>query len=220
MSEIQSVNVFSVDEERLKFRVICAFDVVANVHQGEFNFLLPPPTNFANNSEYSQATIKLDSFCACPAAAANDPSWTTGAGGANRKEGAAIIELNIGSSQTNYNFTTNAVDIANGGQNRTAGFRQLIPMQIVNVGTPAVGSLVSANGAAWTGIGSGISATDPILSANPFGQKVQIRIVSPIAGIKMWLASVAGGAGSANIADYLFQFTITMIPNNRGEGTD
>tara|TARA_R110000803_G_scaffold45329_2_gene95560 strand:- start:18 stop:665 length:648 start_codon:yes stop_codon:yes gene_type:complete len=213
MSEIQSVNVFSVDEERLKFRVIVGFDVIAaGVHQGEFNFLLPPPTNFANNSHYSQALIKLDSFTACPVSAINDPAWTSGVAPL-RKESSTIIEMSVGSSQTNYNFTTNALDLGIGGQNRTSGFRQLVPLQIINVGTPAVGTVPSATGSAWVGIGSGISATDPLLSANPFGQKITIRTVSPISGSKMWLHSI--GAGQNNVGDYSFQFTVTMIPNNR-----
>ena len=217
MSEIQSVNVFSVDEERLKFRVMCAFDIVAGENNGEFSFLLPPPTNFANSSHYSQALIKLDSFSACPGWAIAAPEWTTNAGIPARKQSAAIIELDVGSSQTCYNFTTSADDLANGGQSRTAGFRQLVPMQIVNVGTPGAGAVPNANGYAWVGIGSGISATDPLLSANPFGQKIRIRIVSPIEGRTMFLQNNA--AAGFNIADYMFSFTITMIPNNRSEGS-
>ena len=216
MSEIQSVNVFSVDEERLKFRVICAFDEIAGANQGEFSFLLPPPTNFANSSHYSQALIKLDSFSACPGFGIGIPEWNTDTGIA-RKQSAAIIELDVGSSQTCYNFTTDANDIANGGQSRTAGFRQLVPMQIVNVGNPGVGAAPAATGYAWVGIGSGISATDPLLSANPFGQKIRIRIVSPIAGRTMFIQD--NGAAGVNAADYMFSFTITMIPNNRSEGS-
>ena len=216
MSEIQSVSVFSVDEERLKFRVICAFDILAGENQGEFSFLLPPPTNFANSSHYSQALIKLDSFSACPGFGIGIPEWTTDTGIA-RKQSAAIIELDVGSSQTCYNFTTNAIDVANGGQSRTAGFRQLVPMQIVNVGSPGVGATPSGAGYAWVGIGSGISATDPLLSANPFGQKIRIRIVSPIQGRTMFIHD--NGAVGVNAADYVFSFTITMIPNNRSEGS-
>ena len=220
MSEIQSVNVFSVDEERLKFRVICAFDEIAGENQGEFSFLLPPPTNFANSSHYSQALIKLDSFAATPAfaipPAVSVPEWATDTGIA-RKQSAAIIELDVGSSQTCYNFTTDANDLANGGQSRTAGFRQLVPMQIINVGTPGIGPSPTVNGFAWVGIGSGISATDPLLSANPFGQKIRIRIVSPISGRTMFIQD--NNFIGVNVADYIFSFTITMIPNNRSEGS-
>ena len=97
-------------------------------------------------------------------------------------------------------------------------------MQLVNVGTAtgaAIGPVASALGFSWVGIGSGISATDPILSANPFGQKVKFTLINPITNVKNWIVSnAAGAAGGVNVAEYTIQLTITMIPNDRSEGTD
>ena len=180
MSEINSVNVFSVDEERLKFRAIIAPNIVApaaggpEIHQGEFNFILPPPTNFANNSQYSQCIVKLDTLIAAPAGDIADPVWCNRLG-----------NTNVGTS---------------------------------GAGAAVVGPLFTNEGACWTGIGSGISATDPILCANPFGQKVRMTIINPLTNAPVWLRS-AGGATNTNIGRYAFQFTITMIPNNRSEGS-
>ena len=227
MSEINSVNVFSVDEERLKFRAIIAPNIVApaaggtEIHQGEFNFILPPPTNFANNSQYSQAVVKLDTLIAAPAGDIADPVWCNRLG--NTKLGAVVVRLDIGSSQTTTIQLNSGNEVAEGGATQIGGFRQLIPLQIVNVGTSgagaaAVGPLFTNEGACWTGIGSGISATDPILCANPFGQKVRMTLINPLTNAPVWLRS-AGGATNTNIGRYAFQFTITMIPNNRSEGS-
>ena len=67
MSEIQSVSVFSVDEERLKYRVIVGAGVIgADDHKGEFEVFIPPPTSFANSQRYSQVvSVKIDSLTAC-----------------------------------------------------------------------------------------------------------------------------------------------------------
>lgn len=67
MSEnnINTVNVLSVDEERLKYRAIIHCSAVG-ARKGEFNILLPPPTAFANSNHYNQCVIKIDSFTATP----------------------------------------------------------------------------------------------------------------------------------------------------------
>jgi hypothetical protein len=75
----------------------------------------------------------------------------------------------------------------------------------------------------WVGIGSGISATDPILSANPFGQRVKFSLINPVNDSKVWLVSANGAGGGPlgnNVGEYNLQLTITMIPNDRSEGTD
>lgn len=222
MSEINSVNVFSVDEERLKFRVIVAPNVIAaGIHQGEFNFILPPPTNFANNSQYSQCIVKLDTLTASPAGNIADPVWCNTLG--NTKIAAVVVKLDIGSSQTTTIKFNNQADVDEGGSAQIGGFRQLIPLQIVNVGTSgagaaAAGPLFTNEGACWTGIGSGVSATNPIMCANPFGQKVRMTLINPLTNAIVWLRS-SGAAADDNIGRYTFQFTITMIPNNRSEGS-
>ena len=228
MSEIQSVNVFSVDEERLKYRVIVGAGVIgANDHKGEFEVLIPPPTSFANSHRYNQCLVKIDSFTACPTDAVADASWSDGGSAAGPpalvKTAGIIVRANIGSSQTSTSKIDTADALAAGGDNQVAGFRQFIPLQLVNVGTAtgaAIGPVASALGFSWVGIGSGISATDPILSANPFGQKVKFTLINPITNAKNWIVSAFAGAGSANQAEYTIQLTITMIPNDRSEGTD
>ena len=229
MSEIQSVNVFSVDEERLKYRVIVGAGVVgANDHKGEFEVYIPPPTSFANSHRYNQCLVKIDSFTACPTDAINDASWVDGGSAAAPpalvKTAGIIVRANIGSSQTSTSKIDTAAALAAGGDNQVAGFRQFIPLQLVNVGTAtgaAIGPVASALGFSWVGIGSGISATDPILSANPFGQKVKFTLINPITNAKNWIVSnAAGAAGGVNVAEYTIQLTITMIPNDRSEGTD
>jgi len=217
MSEINSVNVFSVEEERLKFRVIIGCGVVAGAgnHTGSFEIIIPPPTNFANSSNYNQATLKLDSFIANPAVAVVGPTWTDNV--AVKKLGALIVKVDNPSSQsTNIKINTD-IERQEGGVSQIGGFRQLLPLQIVNVGN-TVAATAAPGGYAWTGIGSGIAATDPILSGNPFGQKVKISLVDPITNKVVWLQDAAGGGfGGANIGSYTFQFTITMIPNDRGK---
>ena len=228
MSEIQSVNVFSVDEERLKYRVIVGAGVVgAADHKGEFEVLIPPPTSFANSHRYNQCLVKIDSFTACPTDAIADASWVDGGSAALPpalvKTAGIIVRANIGSSQTATSKIDSANALAVGGDNQVSGFRQFIPLQLVNVGTAtgaAIGPVASALGFSWVGIGSGISATDPILSANPFGQRVKFTLINPITNVKNWIVSSAAGAGSANAAQYTIQLTITMIPNDRSEGTD
>lgn len=221
MSEIQSVNVFSVDEERLKYRVIISAGVPgAALHQGDFEALIPPPTSFANSNSYNQAIIKVDAFTATPNDAIANACWTDA--GALVKPVGLLIRSNIGSSQPVSIKLENNVDVAAGGDSQVAGFRQFLPLQIVNVGTTGAGAAAqgpaaTAEGMAWVGIGSGISATDPILSANPFGQRVKFSLIDPSTNNKIWIAQ---GANGANVAKYTIQLTITMIPNDRSEGTD
>tara|TARA_R110000787_G_scaffold78275_2_gene171493 strand:- start:1072 stop:1761 length:690 start_codon:yes stop_codon:yes gene_type:complete len=227
MSEIQSVNVFSVEEERLKYRVIVGVGVIgAADHKGEFEVYIPPPTSFANSHRYNQCLVKIDSFTACPTDAVADASWSDGGGfaagapvaAALVKTAGIILRANIGSSQTATSKIDTAATLAAGGDNQVSGFKQFVPLQLVNVGTAtgaAIGPVASALGFSWVGIGSGISATDPILSANPFGQRVKFTLINPITNVKNWIVSSAAGAGSANAAQYTIQLTITMIPNDR-----
>jgi hypothetical protein len=233
MSEIQSVNVFSVDEERLKYRVIVSAGVIAaGVHKGEFEAFIPPPTAFANSHRYNQCLVKVDAFTATPTDTIADATWTDGGTAANPpalvKTAGLIIRANIGSSQPQSIKIDDAASVASGGDNQVGGFRQFLPLQIVNVGTTgngagAAGPVATAEGFSWVGIGSGISATDPILSANPFGQKVKFTLINPTTGLKNWLVSANGAGGGANgnnVGQYNLQLTITMIPNDRSEGTD
>jgi hypothetical protein len=226
MSEIQSVSVLSVDEERLKYRAIVIAGVRAGFHStGEFVFNLPPPTNFANNNHYNQCLIKLDSFVATPNFGNANPQWNY-RGSVGIKVGAVVIELDTPSSQTIKNSLIDAGGahpnryIEEKGLNMIGGFKQLIPLQVVNVGIPgaAGGAAPNAEGYSWVGIGSGIASTDPILCGNIFGTDTRLRIIDPSRNQPIWIQQ-GNGVNGPNIAEYCFSFTITMIPNDRSEGS-
>jgi hypothetical protein len=221
MSEIQSVNVFSIDQERLKYRVILTTGILPGTDnfKGVFNFIIPPPTNFANSSHYNQCTIKLDSFTATPSdlAANLNPMWAVVTG--PEKLGCVIIELDTPSSQVVEQRVASAADVNNKGLTniRMGQFRQLLPLQIVNVGNRwgAAGGGASPDplGYSWVGIGSGIAATDPVLCGNIFGRDTRLRIIHPHELTPAWIQQGVV-PNSDNIAVYTFSFTITMIPNN------
>ena len=75
MENINAVNVFSIDEERLKFRVIVAPNQVAGFNEGIFDVYFPPPTSFANSNQYSHALIKLDTITCEADGTIADPEW-------------------------------------------------------------------------------------------------------------------------------------------------
>jgi hypothetical protein len=225
MSEIQSVSVLSVDEERLKYRVIVTAGEQAGYNStGEFFFNLPPPTNFANNNNYNQCLIKLDSFVATPNSADANPQWNY-LNGVGIKVGAVVIELDTPSSQTIRNSLIEAPGaraekyLEEKGFNMIGGFKQLLPLQVVNVGIPgaAGGAAPAPGGYSWVGIGSGISSTDPILCGNIFGRDTTLRIIDPARNKPVWIQQ-GDVANHPNIGTYCFAFTVTMIPNDRSEG--
>lgn len=225
MSEIQSVSVLSVDEERLKYRVIITAGEQAGYNStGEFFFNLPPPTNFANNNNYNQCLIKLDSFVATPNDGSANPQWNELNGG-GLKVGAVVIELDTPSSQTIRNSLIEAPGgnaakyLEEKGFNMIGGFKQLLPLQVVNVGISggAGGAAPDPNGYSWVGIGSGIASTDPILCGNIFGRDNTLRIINPARNKPIWIQQ-GNVANQTNIATYCFAFTVTMIPNDRSEG--
>ena len=233
MSEIQSVSVLSVDEERLKYRVIVTAGEQAGFNStGEFFFNLPPPTNFANNNNYNQCLIKLDSFIATPSQASANPQWNhTGPAGGGLKVGAVVIELDTPSSQTIKNSLITSDDplrperfCEEKGFNMIGGFKQLLPLQVVSVGIPGPAGVPTPGGPAptptgysWVGIGSGISATDPILCGNIFGRDTRLRIIDPAINKPIWIQQ-GNVPDQPNVATYNFAFTVTMIPNDRSEG--
>jgi len=226
MSEIQSVSVLSVDEERLKYRVIVTAGQQAGFNStGEFFFNLPPPTNFGNNNNYNQCLIKLDSFIATPDEASPNPQWNYATGGGT-KVGAVVIELDTPSSQTIKNSLIISDDplrpekfCEERGFNIIGGFKQLLPLQVVNVGISGAGGGPSpaAGGYSWVGIGSGISATDPILCGNIFGRVNTLRIIDPAVNKPIWIQN-GNVPFHPNVGTYNFAFTVTMIPNDRSEG--
>jgi hypothetical protein len=212
-NNINTVSVKSVDEERRKFRVIWANAArfAGNEQKGTYKFTLPPPTALANSHKYPNAIIKIDSFTAHTLSGVNDAVWYDLSAGAALKLPAIEIRLNIGSSQTVNNHSQNAVGLANGGYLSVSGFKQMLPLQIVNVGNNGA-PVPAADSYAWTAIGSGVAATDAIICANPFGQEITLTLNTPYDEKRCYLRSAAGANVDAGI--YSAQISIELIENN------
>lgn len=226
MSEnnINTVNVLSVDEERLKYRAIIHCSAVG-ARKGEFNILLPPPTAFANSNHYNQCVIKIDSFTATPFPGDDSEiaAWHADGTANLSKLGGIIIGIDVGSSQVVSTKVTTLAEIAEKGRSLIGGFKQFLPLQIVNTGTivgvpgnPQPGEVQGPSptpfGFSWTGIGSGIAATEGILAANPFGQVLTVRLIDPASGRNCYLTNAPADDDFGN---YNLQISITMIPNDR-----
>ena len=238
---VNSVQVFSTDEEKLKFRVIVAIDgeqyrqapaVPAAVFDGDgsYEIDIPVPTAIANSERYNQCLIKCDTFTAAASINSNTPTWATGigvtgAGGANDGvaiKGSAIeLQLSVASGQScasviNNDLAGNVDHLVQSGDKSNpvvdiAGYRQLIPGQIVNQGTGAAFT-VGAGGQGWLGMMRDLS---PLLCANPFGQRLRIRFIDPLSRAKMCIMN-ALGLNNGDIGKYYLQFEITMVPNKGG----
>jgi len=236
MDNINAVNVYSIDEEKLKFRVIIAIAgelyrqaniaaapvVVGAVvdGDGQYEINIPVPTFIANNDKYSQCRIKCDAFAAgagVPAAggaAPAAPTWATaGAAGAAVGLAAPAIELQLSaaSAQTGTAVINAAVGAAgdkNSPVQEISGFRQLIPGQVVNVGTGA-DFTPAAGGFGWLGMQRDSSA---LLCSNPFGQKLRVRFVDPLSRLKTCICN-NGALVGGDVGKYFIQLEVTMIPN-------
>ncbi len=206
---VKSVKVYSLDAEKLKFRVIVSFaaDIIAT-DQGRYQFNLPPLTAFGNSNHYNSCVINCDGFQCNTQVGIGDPCWTTAA--QLHKCGALELKIDIPSSQTVQNISID--NLLNGvGDNRIGGYRQLVPLEMKLIGDGA-GGIANAGAYGWVGEGVG----SEILCANPFGSKITITNNMSYADVPIWLVSVAGGGGGAGGADigyYQYQFTITMVPN-------
>ena len=206
MESINSVKVLSIDEERLKFRVIAAFNANnITVDQGEYGIILEPPTSFANSDHYRQCEIKLDSFTAATSSATGDPTWRDVGLAANIKCPACIVRIDVPSSQTIEKTCFNAAD-TNVGQSRIGGFVSMVPLTAVEIGSN-VGAFATARSKAWQGFGQG----EGVKCANPFGRKIRIENLDAATMNRCYLNSA--GAAGPDLGLYTYQFTITMIPN-------
>ena len=205
---LNTVNVVSIDEERLKYRVIVSFFAPGiTQNQGEYKFLLPIPTFFANSSHYNSCLINCNGFMSYAPGANNDPVWTTS--GATSKVGALVLKFDIPSTQTSITSNIVAAD-DRVGNSKIGGYRELILLECKSIG--------AANGAAFALDGqtcswSGKSESQPVLCGNPFGQTVTITNSDPISDSPVWLISNGGGAGSADLGSYIYSFDVTMVPN-------
>lgn len=218
METINSVNVISIDEERLKFRVICGFDcsALAAVPQrfGSYVLDLPPLTSFGNSNHYNQCTINLDGL-SCHAAVpgvGQAVCWSNGVG--NVKVSSLEVSLDTPSSGTLVNKQFLPAE-AGTGRNIIGRFQQLVPIQLVVIGNSngTTQSLVGGNdigtgASAWQGVGLG----GPIMCANPFGRQVEINFRRSDLDDRLALAEF--GFAGVDVGIYSLQFTISMIPNN------
>lgn len=216
MESINSVNVLSIDEERLKFRVMCGFDCgAANAPPQQFGtyvFELPPLTSFGNSNHYKQCKINLDGVSCCGKSAAGEAiTWSNGAN--HGKVSALEVSLDTPSSGTLVNKQLQADQVGT-GRNNIGRFNQLVLLELKKVGKPdgTTQSLVGGNdvgtgASAWQGTGLG----EAIMCANPFGRQCSISFRRPDLDDKLALSSF--GFPAVDVGIYSLQFTITMIPN-------
>lgn len=205
--ELNTVNVFSIDEEKLKFRVTVAFSA-GNLAQdsGEYKFLLPIPTSIANSDHYHSCIIDCNGFQAYCLGGTGDPTWTSAA--ALAKVGTLELHLDIPCSQTSTTISTTAAS-SGVGNTSIGGYRELTFLDCHSVGDGAGNVAIGGRSAAWTGK----STSDAILCGNPFGKTITIRNTDPITDDRVWLVTAAGGAGGADIGQYIYSFDITMVKN-------
>ena len=207
MEEINTVNVLSIDEEKLKFRVSVSFfgQLIAQ-NQGEYKFLLPIPTSLANSNEYNSCIIECCGFQAYALSGIGDPAWTSPT--VLSKVGTLELQLDVPSSQTTT--TTSLVAADSGvGNSRVGGYRELIFMECVSIGDNAGAVAIGGTTASWRGK----SYSTPVLCGNPFGKTISIRNLDPISDELVWLVSAAAGVASLDRGCYIYSFEITMVPN-------
>ena len=155
MSSVNSVKVLSIDEERLKFRVIVGIDAQAGravpQRNGRYHFDLPPLTSFGNSNHYKQCTINLDGLSCSGGAVVNGAGnlpeavgWSNGIG--LGKTSALEVNLSVPSSGTLVNTQFAAAD-AGTGTNAIGRFVQLVPLRLNDVGNTAgtIQSIVLGN---------------------------------------------------------------------------
>lgn len=206
MESINSVKVLSIDEERLKFRIIAAFNAnQITQNAGQYTILLEPPTSFANSDHYQQCEIKLDKFTAATSSATGDPTWRDLGLAANIKCPACLVRLDVPSSQTIEKTCFNAAS-TNVGDIRIGGFVSMVSLIAQDIGDNT-GAFGGARAKAWQGEGSG----DGVKCANPFGRQLTITNLDGATMNKCFLTTA--GAPGADLGLYTYQFTITMIPN-------
>ena len=219
--QINTVNVFSIDEERLRYRVVVSIKGLNN-YEGRGRYLVnfPIPTSFNNSHEYSQCLMKCDSFSAFAPANIADASWGAPPPAAVGTK-LASLELRVG-IPTSQSVKSDILGTQLGAvgeivptDNEMGTFVQILPGQVINTGngtTFAVGASSADKG--WLSISG--RAENPILCGNPFGQQVAITFRDPITTNDVYIQNTA--AGGANMGPeqghYVIQFEITMVPNN------
>lgn len=210
---IKSVKVYSLDEEKLKFRVILvvAAGAVA-IDQGNYQFSLPPLTAYGNSNHYNQCNITLDGFEAhIQLIGTNDACWTTPA--ALSRVGSLEVRLDVPSAQTLINYNTNPFGPGGAqGDPRQGGYRCLVPFNARLIGNGAGAILGNMGDYSFQG-DCGSNFGGPLMCGNPFGNTITVSNRLPGNDDRCWLVSAAAGVGAPDLGCYSYQFTITMIPN-------
>jgi len=217
---ISSVQVLSIDEEKLKYRVIvCVNAPNSTPKKGRYHFVIPPLSTFGNSNHYNQCKIHLDSFTSNAIdLTVNDAVWdivVPGAGHVFTRANAIEISLDAPSTQTAINYQTDFNPGDDGiGKTHQGGFRQLVPLTLSLCGGPGItAGLATLGDYAYLGLDCGNS--DGIMCANPFGGQSSLTLRFPGYDSLAYLASSAAGVNSADVGTYCFQFTMTMIPNRQ-----
>lgn len=210
MNSVNSVNVYSIDEEKLKFRVICAFDAATTAYNGNgaYELDIPIPTAIANSGHYNQCRIKCENFVCLINNIAQSVNQVWSNGAAAIRSGCVELQASVGSGQTS---STSANSAALGAQDQNitiGGFRQLIPLQFVPNGGAAAAWLpaISTNGG-WISVGESSS----VLCASPFGQRLTLRLVDVFSRRNLFVADTA--ALAVDLGRYAFQFEVEMVEN-------
>jgi len=223
-NSINSVQVFSTDEEKLKFRVIIAIDGsvyrLANAGggrvmdgDGSYEIDIPVPTSIANSEKYNQCLIKCDAFSATGGPALATPTWAR-SGGVGITSAAFELNIGVGCGQT----TSSAINAAVGNPGdrnqpviNMSGYRQLVPGQLVSTGN-GLGFAAANAGFGWLGMMRDLT---PLLCANPFGQRIRVSILDPLSREKSCIMNSAA-LGGGDLGRYYIQLDVTMIPNKGG----
>lgn len=220
--QINTVNVFSIDEERLRYRVVVAIKGLNN-YEGRGRYLVnfPIPTSFNNSHEYSQCLMKCDSFSAFAPPNIVDACWGAPPPAAVGTK-LVSLELRMG-VPTSQSVKSDILGTQLGAvgeivptDNEMGTFVQILPGNTVPVGNGTTLSSVAASSESYGWLSISGRAENPILSANPFGQQVAITFRDPITTNDVYFQNTA--AGGANMGPeqghYVIQFEITMVPNN------
>ena len=207
------VNVFSIDEEKLRFRSIVAIEADGNIDgRGEDEVDLSIPTFYGNNEDYNACLIKCDSFIAYGPGVNGGAGDTSVWADANGPTKIPAIELQIQSapsSQTTLSCVNTAVNALAKGFQENSGFRQILPGQVTQAGNDlTMATAANASDRAWLSISG--RAENPIIAANPFGQTLRVRFVNPASRLPVYIRA-AGAA--VDTGTYILQLEITMVPN-------
>jgi len=213
MESINSVNVLSIDEEKLKFRAIVGLQAVGGIsNRGIYKFNMPVPTSIANSDYYSQCTMKITNFAAAGQAGNNVPGWADRIAGVGVKISALEVRLDIPSSQTT-SLTTQTPPGQPGflptGEQRIGGFMEFLNLDIVSVGDGGgnVDLIANPDCAAWRGL----SNSEPIVCGNPFGKEITCTLIDPMSNRPCFIHN--NGFPNFEDGEYQFSLDITMIKN-------